>query len=58
MKPIDVNKSKEKHIKMVYNYNIINKKPEYKINDLGQFKGQFYEKELEFKKKYYRKICN
>ena len=34
MKPIDVNKSNEKHIKMIYNYNIINKKPKYKINDL------------------------
>ena len=27
MKPIDVNKLKEKHIKMIYNYNITNKKP-------------------------------
>ena len=35
MKPIDVNKSNEKHIKnTVYNYDITNKKPEYKINDL------------------------
>ena len=35
MRPIDVNKSNEKHIKnTVYNYNIINKKPKYKINDL------------------------
>ena len=34
MKPIDVNKSNEKHIKMVCNYDIINKKPKYKINDL------------------------
>ena len=34
MKPIDVNKSNEKHIRMIYNYNIVNKKPEYKINDL------------------------
>ena len=35
MKPIDVNKSNEKHIKnTVYNYNMINKKPKYKINDL------------------------
>ena len=35
MKPIDVNKSNEKHIKdTVYNYNIIDKKPKYKINDL------------------------
>ena len=34
MKPIDVNKSNEKHIKMMYNYNIVNKKPKYKINDL------------------------
>ena len=35
MKPIDVNKSNEKHIKnTVYNYNITNKEPKYKINDL------------------------
>ena len=35
MKPIDVNKSNEKHIKdTVYNYNITNKKPKYKINNL------------------------
>ena len=35
MKPIDVNKSNENHIKnTVYNYIIINKKPKYKINDL------------------------
>ena len=35
MKPIDVNKTNEKHIKnTVYNYNITNKKPKYKINDL------------------------
>ena len=34
MKPIDVNKSNEKHIKMIYNYNITNKKSKYKINDL------------------------
>ena len=35
MKPIDVNKSNEKHIKDTgYNYGIINKKPKYKINDL------------------------
>ena len=34
MKPIDVNKSNEKHIKMIYNYNITNKKLKYKINDL------------------------
>ena len=34
MKPIDVNKLNEKHIKMIYNYYIINKKPKYKINDL------------------------
>ena len=35
MKPIDVNKSNEKYIKnTVYNYNITNKKPKYKINDL------------------------
>ena len=35
MKPIDVNKTNEKHIKnTVYNYDITNKKPKYKINDL------------------------
>ena len=35
MKPIDVNKSNEKHIKnTVYNYDITNKKPKFKINDL------------------------
>ena len=35
MKPIDLNKSNEKHIKdTVYNYNIINKKLKYKIDDL------------------------
>ena len=35
MKPIDVNKSNEIHIKdTVYNYNITNKKPKYKIDDL------------------------
>ena len=35
MKPIDVNKSNEKHIKdTVYNYNIINRIPKFKINDL------------------------
>ena len=35
MKPIDVNKTNEKHIKnTIYNYNITNKKPKYKINDL------------------------
>ena len=35
MKPIDVNKTNEKNIKnTVYNYNITNKKPKYKINDL------------------------
>ena len=37
MKPIDVNKSNEKHIMIkdtVYNYNIINKIPKFKINDL------------------------
>ena len=37
MKPIDVNKSNEKHIKnTVHNYNITNKKPKYKINDLAR----------------------
>ena len=35
MKPIDVNKSNEKNIKnTVYNYDITNKKPKFKINDL------------------------
>ena len=35
MKPINVNKSNEKHIKdSIYKYNITNKKPKYKINDL------------------------
>ena len=35
MRPIDVNKSNEKHIKnTVYNYDITNKKPKYKINDI------------------------
>ena len=35
MRPIDVNKSNEKHIKnTVYNYNITNKKPKFKINDI------------------------
>ena len=35
MKPIDVNKSNEKHTKdTVYNYNITNKIPKFKINDL------------------------
>ena len=35
MKPIDVNKTNEKYIKnSVYNYDITNKIPKYKINDL------------------------
>ena len=35
MKPIDVNKSNEKHIKnTVYNYDATNKKPKFKINDM------------------------
>ena len=35
MRPIDVNKKNEKHIKnTIYNYDITNKKPKYKINDL------------------------
>ena len=35
MKPIDVNKLNEKHIKnTVYNYDITNKKPKFKINDI------------------------
>ena len=35
MKPINVNKSNEKYIKnTVYNYDITNKKPKFKINDI------------------------
>ena len=35
MRPIDVNKSNEKHIKdSIYKYNITNKKPKFKINDI------------------------
>ena len=35
MKPINVNKTNEKHIKnTVYNYDITNKKPKFKIKDL------------------------
>ena len=35
MKPININKKNEKHIKnTVYNYDITNKKPKFKINDL------------------------
>ena len=35
MKPIDVNKRNEKHIKnTVYNYNVTNKIPKFKINDI------------------------
>ena len=35
MKPSNVNKTNEKHIKnTVYNYDITNKKLKYKINDL------------------------
>ena len=35
MKPIDVNKTNEKHIKnTVYNYDITNRKPKYKINSV------------------------
>ena len=35
MKPSNVNKTNEKHIKnTVYNYDITNKKPKYRINDL------------------------
>ena len=35
MKPINIDKSNEKHMKnTVYNYNITNKKPKYKINDV------------------------
>ena len=36
MKPKNVNKLNEKHIKnTVYNYDITNKKPKFKVNDLG-----------------------
>ena len=35
MKPIDVNKSNEKHIKnTIYSYNITNRIPKFKINDI------------------------
>ena len=35
MRPIDANKTNEKHIKnTVYNYNITHKKPKFKINDI------------------------
>ena len=34
MKPIDVNKSNEKYIKMTYTYDKTNKIPKFKINDL------------------------
>ena len=34
MKPIDVNKSNEKYIKMTYTYGVINKIPKFKVNDL------------------------
>ena len=34
MKPIDVTKSNEKYIKMTYTYDVINKIPKFKINDL------------------------
>ena len=35
MRPVDVNKSNEKHIKnTIYNYNITNKIPKFRINDL------------------------
>ena len=34
MKPIDVTKSNEKCIKMTYTYDLINKIPKFKINDL------------------------
>ena len=34
MKPIDVNKSNEKYIKMTYTYGVTNKIPKFKINDL------------------------
>ena len=48
MKPIDVNKSNEKHIKnTVYNYDITNKKLKYKIDDLVRIslkRRQLFEK--------------
>ena len=48
MKPIDVNKSNEKHIKnTVYDYDITNKKPKYKINDVVRIslkKRQLFDK--------------
>ena len=34
MKPIDVNKSNEKYIRMTYTYGVINKIPKFKVNDL------------------------
>ena len=34
MKPIDVNKSNEKYIKMTYTYGVINKILRFKVNDL------------------------
>ena len=38
MKPIDVNKSNEKHIKdIIYNYNITNEIPKFKINDIVNY---------------------
>ena len=33
-KPININKSNEKYIKMIYTYNITNKIPKFKINDV------------------------
>ena len=36
MKPIDVNKSNEKCIKMTYTYDVTNKIPKFKINDLAR----------------------
>ena len=51
MKPIDVNKTNEKHIKdTVYNYGITNKKPKFKINDLVRIslkRRQLFDKSTE-----------
>ena len=34
MKSIDVNKSNENYIKLLYGYNFTNKKPKFKIDDI------------------------
>ena len=33
-KPININESSEKYIKMIYTYNVTNKIPKFKINDI------------------------